>query len=154
MLHKFISLFAGFVFVSVLFSIGCSAQQTEDQALESLRQLTKDGKLPPESVVANLESRFSGKRTGALAKLLRARIRYENGDFAGAAEILNSNDFQSKTTVADYALWLRAKSLQQAGNHADAMSVFSKLLTDFPASLHTTDAKLLWAESAIQVGTG
>ncbi len=152
MLHRLVSLFAGFVFISVLFSVGCSAQQTEEQALESLRQLTKDGKLPPESVVANLESRFSGKRTGALAKLLRGRIRYENGDFAGAAAILNSNDFQSKTSVADYALWLRAKSLQQAGNHADAMSVFSKLLNDFPASLHTADAKLLWAASAIQSG--
>ena len=142
MIDRFVSLFAGIVFVSVLFSVGCSAQQTEEQALESLRQLTKDGKLPPESVVANLESRFAGKRIGALAKLLRGRIHYETGDFAGAAAILNSNDFQQKTNLADYALWLRGKSLQQAGNHTEAMSVFSKLFTDFPASLHATDAKL------------
>lgn len=152
MFHRFVSFFAGFVFVSVLFSVGCSAQQTEEQALESLRQLTKDGKLPPESVVANVESRFAGKRTGALAKLLRGRIRYETGDFAGAAAILNSNDFQQKTNVADYALWLRGKALQQAGNHTEAMSVFSKLLNDFPTSLHSSEAKLLWADSAIQSG--
>ena len=153
MLDKFVSFFAGFVFVSVLFSVGCSAQQTEEQALESLRQLTKDGKLPPESVVANMESRLSGKRTGALAKLLRGRIRFETGDFAGAAAILNSNDFQQKTNLADYALWLRGKALQQAGNHPEAMSVLSKLWTDFPASLHSTDAKLLWADSAIRSGS-
>ena len=152
MLHRFVSFFGGIIFVSVLFSVGCSAQQTEEQALESLRQLTKDGKLPPENVVANIESRFAGKRTGALAKLLRGRIRFETGDFAGAAAILNSNDFQQKTSVADYSLWLRGKSLQQAGNHAEAMNVFAKLLKDFPASLNATDAKLLWAVSALQSG--
>lgn len=152
MLHRFISYIAISIFVSAVLCVGCSAQQTEDQALESLRQLTKDGKLPPESVVANLESRFSGKRTGALAKLLRGRIRYESGDFAGAAAILNSNDFQQKTNVADYALWLRGKALQQAGNHVEAMTVFEKLLNDFPASLRFTDAKLLWANSALQSG--
>ena len=152
MLHRPVSYIAGIVFISILFTIGCSAQQTEEQALESLRQLTKDGKLPPESVVANVESRFAGKRTGALAKLLRGRIRYESGDFAGAAAMLNSNDFQQKTNVGDYALWLRGKSLQQAGNHTEAMGVFAKLLNDFPTSLHLTDAKLLWASSAVQSG--
>ena len=152
MLHRFISFFSSVVFVSVLFTVGCSAQQTEEQALESLRQLTRDGKLPPESVVANIESRFAGKRTGALAKLLHGRIKYENGDFAGAAAILNSNDFQQKTNVADYALWLRGKALQQAGNHAEAITVFAKLLSDFPASLRVREAKLLWATSAIAAG--
>ena len=152
MLHRFISYFAITIFVSAVFCVGCSAQQTEEQALESLRQLTKDGKLPPEGLVANVETRFAGKRTGALAKLLRGRIRYESSDFAGAAAILNSNDFQQKTNVADYALWLRGKALQQAGNHTEAMTVFAKLLNDFPTSLRSTDAKLLWANSAIQSG--
>jgi soluble lytic murein transglycosylase len=152
MLHRFISYFAITIFVSALLCVGCSAQQTEEQALESLRQLTKDGKLPPESVVANVESRFAGKRTGALAKLLRGRIRYESGDFAGAAAILNSNDFQQKTNVADYAFWLRGKALQQAGNHTEAMTVFAKLLNDFSTSLRSTDAKLLWASSSLQSG--
>ena len=151
MLYRLISCFSLLVFVSVLFCVGCSAQQTEEQALESLRQLTKNGKLPSESLVANIESRFAGKRTGALAKLLRGRIRYESGDFAGAAAILNSNDFK-KTNVADYALWLRGKSLQQARNYAEAMNVFSKLHDDFPASLHSADAKILWANSAVQSG--
>lgn len=152
MIHKFFSFLAGVVFTLTLCTVGCSGQQTEEQALESLRQMTKDGKLPSEGVVANVESRFAGKRTGALAKLLRGRIRYENGDFAGAAAILNSDAFGQKTNLADYALWLRGKALKQAGNHTEAMSVFSKLLNNFPASLHITDAKLLWAESATLSG--
>lgn len=138
-------------FFVVLFTVGCSAQ-SEDAALQSLRQMTKDGKLPSEEFVAGIESRFAGKKTGALAKLLRARIRFENKDFAGAAAILNSNDFQQKTTVGDHALWLRGRALQNAGNHAEAMTVFAKLVQDHPDSIRVREAKLLWAESAIQAG--
>jgi len=141
-----------FLFIFVLFTAACSAQQTEEQALQSLRQMTKDGQLPPESVVANIESRFSGKRTGTLAKLLRARIRFENNDFTVAAAILNSNDFQQKTNLADYALWLRGRALQNAGNHAEAMNVLARLSSDFPDSIRSDDARLLWADSALKSG--
>ena len=138
--------------VPLLFTVGCSAQQTEEQALQSLREMTRDGKLPPENLVADIESRFAGKRTGALAKLLHARIRFENNDFAGTAAILNSDVFQKKTKVADHALWLRGKALQSAGNHAEAMNVFANLLHDYPDSIRVRDTKLLWATSAIAAG--
>ena len=145
-----------FLFIFALFGTSCSAQQTsqqtEEQALQSLRRMTKDGQLPPESVVANIESRFSGKRIGILAKLLRARIRFENTDFTGAAAILNSNDFQQKTNLGDYALWLRGRALQNAGNHAEAMSVFEAMSNEFPDSIRSPNARLLWADSAIQSG--
>jgi soluble lytic murein transglycosylase len=151
MIHKILNLLTAFVFTAVLFSVGCSGQ-TEQQALESLRQMTKEGKLPPEDVVAGIETRFAGKKTGALAKLLHARIRFENQDFAGAAAILNSDEFAKKTSLGDYALWLRGRALQNAGSHAEAMMVLSKLLNDFPNSIRTRDAKLLWATSAIAAG--
>ena len=138
--------------VSVLFTVGCSAQASEEQALAQLREMTRDGKLPPENVVAGIESRFAGKKTGALAKLLHARIKFENQDFAGAAAILNSDVFKKKTKVGDYALWLRGKALQGAGNHADALKAFEELLRDFPDSIRFRDAKLLWATSAIAAG--
>ena len=152
MFHKIINLGVSVFLLSVLFIAGCSAQQNEQQALQSLREMTRSGKLPPENVVADIESRFAGKPTGALAKLLHARIRFESNDFAAAASILNSDVFRKKTHVADYAIWLRGKALQGAGNHAEAMSVFSTLINDFPESIRVRDAKLLWATSAIQTG--
>ncbi len=152
MLRTHFSSYTLVLLVSAFFTVACSAQQTEEQALESLRQMTKDGKLPPEATVASIESRFAGKRTGALAKLLRARVRFENGDPAGAAAILNSKDFAEKTKVADYALWLRGKALHQSGDHAGATSVLAELIKDHPDSLNMTEAKLLWAESAIKAG--
>ena len=138
-------------FLLVPLTTSCSAvvtQMSEEQAAQILRVLTKDGKLPSENAVLDIENRFSKTRTGALAKLLRARIRYETNDFNGAAQILNSNVFREKTTVADYALWLRGKSLQQAGNHGEAMNVFAELARDFPESLRARESKILWATSA------
>lgn len=135
-----------------LFTASCPAQQTEEQALQSLRQMTKDGKLPPESMVQQIESRFSKTRTGALAKLLRARIRFEANDFNGAAQILDSNVFIQKTNLADYALWLRGRALQNAGRHAEAINTFINLIENYPTSLHLREASLLWANSILQTG--
>jgi soluble lytic murein transglycosylase len=139
----------------VLLTTSCTAltpQQSDEQALKVLREMTSDGKLPPESVVLQIENTFSRSRTGALAKLLRAWIHFENKDFEGAAAILDSDVFRSKTNVADYALWLRGKSLEQASRHTEAMSIFAELSKNFPNSLRIRQANLLWAGSALQSG--
>lgn len=138
------------VIVSLI--LGCAAQQTEEQALQSLRAMTSNGQSPAESFVADLETRFANKKTGALAKLLRARIRLEQKDFTGAAAMLNSDVFQQRTNLGDYALWLRGKALQGAGNHAEAMKVLGQLVREQGASIRTRDAKLVWATSAISAG--
>jgi len=143
-------------FLLVLFTASCSAQQqpltNEEQALQSLRQMTKDGKLPPEASVQQIETRYARTRTGALARLLRARIRFESGDFGGAAEILNSDVFREKTSVADYVLWLRGRALQNAGRHGEAMTAFAGLNQYYPDSTRAREAKILWANSALQSG--
>lgn len=126
--------------------------QTEEQALQSLRQMTKDGKLPPEDYVRLIEERYAGTKTGTLAKLLRAQIHLSQNDFAGAAAILNSNVFKQKTGVGDYALWMRGKALQQIGQHAEAMNAFEQLVKEFPDSLRAKEAKILWSQSALQNG--
>jgi len=142
--------FCALLLVAV-FTIGCSGQ-TEEQALQSLRNVTSGGKLPPEDFVSNIESRFTGKRTGALARLLRARIRFESGDPAGAAALLDSDVFGKRTKLADHALWLRGKALQAAGNHTEAVKVLDRLVREHPDSVRFNDARLLWATSAIAVG--
>lgn len=140
------------LFVSICLVTSCSAQQTEEQALASLRQMTSTGKLPPESVVSDIESRFANGKTGALAKLLHARIRFENNDFTGAAAILNSDVFVKRTKLADHALWLRGKALQSAGNHAEALKVLDELIREHADSVRFRDVRLMWATSAIAAG--
>jgi soluble lytic murein transglycosylase len=152
MRKQFFHVFSISVFSLVLLTIGCSAQQNEEQALRSLREMTRGGKLPAEGVVADIENRFSNKKTGALAKLLRARIRFENKDFAGAAAILDSDVFKKRTKIEDDALWLRARSLRSAGDTVGALKVAEKLLKDYPDSTRARDAKLLWADAAIANG--
>lgn len=153
MQHKFLTYFSAILFTFIFAAVGCSAQQTEEQALSSLREMTREGKLPPESVVAGIESRFSGKRTGSLASLLRARIKYENKDFTGAAAILNSSQFKKLTDLGDYALWLRGRALREAGHHEDAIKAFETLINEFPDSIRLNEARLLWADSAILAGS-
>lgn len=139
----------------VPFTSSCSAfvtEMTDDDALKVLRDLTKGGKLPAESVVSDIERRYANTKTGALAKLLRARIKFESNDFAGAAQVLNSDVFKQKTELGDYALWLRGRALQSAGNHAEAMQVFEQAAKEFPTSLRANESKLLWANSALQSG--
>ena len=139
-----------FLFFALL-TTSCSAQ-TEDQALENLRSLTRDGQLPPENVVADLERRFAGKRTGALARLAHARIRFEAGDYAGAASLLDTDIFRTKTRVADEALWLRARALEKSGNNSDAMKIAESLIHDYPRSIRVRDTKLVWARAAVASG--
>ncbi len=152
MFPRVLDLITSFFLLTVLFTVGCSAQQTEEQALQSLREMTRGGKLPPEDFVAGIESRFAGKQTGALAKLLHARIRFENNDFVGAAAILNTDLIEKKTKVGDHALWLRGQALQRSGDHTQAAAVLAKLIHDYPDSVRARDAKLAWAVSAIQTG--
>lgn len=147
------------VFIALLtlvpFTSSCSAfvtKMTEDDALKILRDLTKGGKLPAESIVADIERRYANTKTGALAKLLRARIKFESNDFAGAAQVLDSDVFRQKTNLGDYALWLRGRALQSSGNHAEAMKVFAQISKEFPNSIRANDSKLLWANSALQTG--
>jgi soluble lytic murein transglycosylase len=135
----------------VVFTLGCSAQ-TEEQALANLRQMARDGRAVSEDYVAGIESRFSGRRAGLLAKLLRAKIKFDNKDFAGAAALLNTPDFRTKTRVADHAAWLRGRALQESGNHTAAMQAFEELVTTFPDSIHVTEARLRWAASANRAG--
>lgn len=147
----FYSLASTAFFVAVM-AVSCTAQPNEQQALENLRRLTAGGQLPAESVVADIEKRFSRTATGSLAKLLRARIRFENKDFTGAAAILDSDEFAARTSLADHALWLRGRALQNAGDHKNAMAVFEELLSAYPGALRANEARRAWAESAIQTG--
>jgi soluble lytic murein transglycosylase len=153
MFEKPLRLVATLLLLTVALTVGCPAQQSEEQALQSLRQMTSDGKLPPEDFVAGLESRFAGKKTGALAKLLHARIRFENNDFAGAAAMLNSDVFAKKTKVADHALWLRGLSLLFAHDPEKAGPVFQKLVETYPESIFEKEARLGWATEDLASNT-
>lgn len=147
------SVLAAFSLAILLFASSCSAQ-SEQQALESLRKMTRGGGLPPESAVAEIETRFSNRMAGALAKLLRARIRFENKDYVGAAAILDTDVIARQTELEDYALWLRGRALAEAGSHQEAMKVFARLFEKYPGSIRARDARLRWAASAAAAGEG
>lgn len=145
--------FIGLGLLLLPFTFSCAAQPpAEDFALKHLRELTKDGRLPSEAVVAGIETRFAGTKTAALARLLRARIKLEAGDALGAAALLDSDVFAQKTELGDYALWLRGKAFLEAKNAPSAQKVFAELAEKFPNSMRARQARKLWAESLLNSG--
>ena len=124
----------------------------EAKALENLRAMTRGGVLPSEEVVAQIESQFPRSKAGAIARLVRARIRRGNKDYAGAAEILDTSIIRDYSSLGDYALFMRADALEAAGNNVAARAAYEQLLRDYPTFLHLNDSIIRNAELATKEG--
>ena len=148
--HRLLLVFLGLALVAVaslpfLMSASClTRQQTpgEQRALETLRSMTRGDVLPSEDVVSGIETRFPRTKTAALARMLRARIKLNSKDFAGAATLLDAKVISDQTSLGDYALFMRGDALDQAGRAAEARAVYQELLYAYPTSLRAREAAL------------
>src|SRR5215813_5828336 len=129
-------------------------QQTpqEMKARETLRAMTHGNVLPAEDVIAKMENDFPRTTAGSLAKMVHARIKLKNNDYAGAAALLDSRNFADYTTIDDYALWMRGDALEQANRRVEARAAYEKLARDFPNALRARDALLKVAQMLVQDG--
>src|SRR5215212_10239033 len=124
----------------------------EQKALDSLRTMTRNNVLPSEDVVSGIENQFPRTKTAALARILRARIKLNTRDFAGAASLLDAKVISDHTSVADYALFMRADALQQAGKTEEARAVYQQLIQEHPSSLRAREATLRAADLLVKAG--
>ena len=118
----------------------------EQKALDTLRSMTRNDVLPSEDAVAGLENQFPRTKAAALARMLRARIKLNARDFAGAATLLDSKLIGEQTSLADYALFMRGGALEQAGRTAEARAVYQQLMQQYPTSLRAREAALRVAD--------
>jgi len=160
--HRLLIVFTGITLVAVaslpfLMSASCLTRpQTpgEQKALDSLRSMTRNDVLPAEEVVAAIENQFPRTKAAALARLLRARIKLNIKDFNGAATLLDTKLIGEHTSLSDYALWLRANALEQAGKTPEARAIYQQLMQDYPASLRAREAALRVADLMTKSGDG
>ncbi|MBD0372222.1 MAG: transglycosylase SLT domain-containing protein [Pyrinomonadaceae bacterium] len=141
--------------ISPFLSASCSTHQGsqgEQKALETLRNMTRGGVLPAEDAVARIESAYPDTKAAGLARIIRARIRMKAGDYAGAVSMLESKVISSRTSLADYALWLRGRALEQAGRKAEARAAYEQLARDFPTSTRAREAALRNAQMVVDDG--
>jgi soluble lytic murein transglycosylase len=119
-------------------------QQTaaEIRALENLRTMTRGGVLPAEALMQRLEGDYPRTKTAALARLVRARIRLNAKDFAGAAALLDTALIRDHSLLGDYALFMRGNALEQTGQAAEARSAYEQLLESYPSSSRAREASL------------
>ena len=160
--HRLLLIFVGVALLAVvslpfLMSASCLTRpQTlgEQKALDSLRSMTRNDVLPSEDVVAGIENQYPRTKAAALARILRARIKLNVRDFAGAATLLDSRLIGEQTGIADHALYMRADALEQAGKTQEARAVYQQLLQEHPASLRARDAALRVADLLMKSGDG
>ncbi|HZM99542.1 MAG TPA: tetratricopeptide repeat protein, partial [Pyrinomonadaceae bacterium] len=151
---RLVLIFIGVALVAVaslpyLMSASCVTRpQTpgEEKALESLRAMTRNDVLPAESVVVDIENKFPRTKAAALARMLRARIKLQARDFAGAATLLDTRAISDQTSIADYALFMRANALEQAGKTAEARAVYQQLMQEHASSMRAREAALRAAD--------
>lgn len=124
----------------------------EIKALENLRAMTRGGVLPSEDVVARIETEFPRTKAAALARIVRARIRLNAKDFAGAALLLDTKLIRDHSTLGDYALFMRGGALEQAGKTAEARIAYEKLLADYPTSIRARESSLRVANIMMRSG--
>jgi TolA-binding protein len=129
-------------------------QQTpaELRALEGLRAMTRGGVLPAEDVVARIESDYPRSKAAALARIVRARIRLNAKDFAGAASLLDANVIRDHSSIGDYALLMRGGALEQAGKLPEARAAYEELLAAYPGSTLAREATLRVANILMRGG--
>lgn len=128
-----------------LMSASClTRQQTsaEQNALVSLRNMTRGNVLPAEDAVAAIESQVPRTKAAALARILRARIKLNAKDYAGAAQLLDAAVIRDHSALADYASFLRASAFEQAARSAEARATYLQLINDYPNSLRAREAAL------------
>lgn len=148
--HRLLIVFIGVVVVGAatlpyLMSASCVTRpQTpgEQKALDSLRRMTRNDVLPAEDVVTAIENQHPRTKAAALARILRARIKLNARDFAGAASLLDAKVIADHSSVADYALFMRADALEQAGKTAEARAVYQQVIQEHPGSLRAREAAL------------
>ena len=148
--HRLVFIFIGVALVAVaslpfLMSASCLTRpQTlgEQKALDNLRSMTRNDVLPAENAVADIENQFPRTKAAALARILRARIKLNARDFAGAATLLDSRLISEQTSIADYALFMRASALEQAGKTPEARAIYQQLIQQYPGSMRAREAAL------------
>src|SRR6185369_14438572 len=118
----------------------------EQKALDQLRAMTRNDVLPSEDPVAAIENQYPHSKTAALARMLRARIKLNARDFAGAASLLDNKLIAEQTSLADYALFMRAGALEQGGRTTEARAVYQQLMQAYPTSLRAREAALRVAD--------
>ena len=158
--HRLVLVLVGVALVGVaslpyLMSASCRTRQqapAEQKALDMLRSMTRNDVLPAEDAVLGIENQFPNSKTAALARILRARIKVNAKDFAGAASLLDTKIIGEYTSLADYALFMRAGALEQAGKTLEARAIYQQLLQQYPNSLRAHEAALHVADLLVKNG--
>ena len=101
----------------------------EQKTLDTMRNMTRNDVLPSEDAVAAIENQFPEYKGCRARPVLRARIKLNAKDYAGAASLLDARVIRDQTSIYDYALSMRGNAFEQTGKDAEARAVIRSFCT-------------------------
>jgi hypothetical protein len=132
--HRFVFILIGVVVIGLaslpyLMTASCVTRpQTpgEQKALDTMRSMTRNDVLPSEDRRREAsKTSIRERKPPPSPAFLRARIKLNARDFNGAASLLDTRVIADHSSIADYALFLRADALEQAGKRPRRAQFFS-----------------------------
>ncbi len=121
-----------------------------DRALARLKTLLAQSSEPTDAQLLEIEESSRGSRAAALARFLRAYLKYSQQDYSSAAQLFNEESAKT-AEIGDYAVYYAALSLRQSGQYLEAAQVAQRIEA-YPDSLHHRAALLVAGEALIQAG--
>lgn len=121
------------------------------RALARLKALVaqSSGK-PSDEQLLEIEESSRGSRAAALARFLRAYLKYSQQNYLAAAQLFDEESAKT-VQIGDYALYYSALSLQQTGQYVEAARTAQRLEA-YSDSIHLQAARLLAGECLMQAG--
>ena len=135
-------------------TVSCQRKSSDpNRGLAELRSLVQNAQEhPAPGDLERIESAYPRSRAAALARFLRGYQYYTSQNYAAAIDALDSRAIGDATAIGDYAFFCRAESEAAAGARKDALSDYSAVVSKYPDSLKTRDAKLGAAQMALALG--
>jgi soluble lytic murein transglycosylase len=127
-----------------------ASTRERERGIQQLREvINRSGGQPSDNELIALEQQYSGKRAGALARFLRAYLRYQAKDYPTAASLFDEQLTRQSTEIGDYALYYQGLAYRESGQLEAARSAWQRLAERYSQSILAPTAQLAAIESLL-----
>ncbi|MEW6733878.1 MAG: transglycosylase SLT domain-containing protein [Acidobacteriota bacterium] len=145
-----VTLFSSFAFK---FNPVLMTSAQRERAITQLNNtIERAGGKPTDDQLQYFERTYPGTHVAALARFLRAYLRFTTGDFTASAPLFEEALIKQDTELGDYALYYQGRAYRELADHTHARAAFVQLAEKYPQSIFAREAQLAAADLCIKLG--